>query len=97
MNLRPLLVLLLALSVGGCASMSDRLIARLGGPERGFLTPAMLTDAGVGLGEDSANSCTAAGCPQAPAFCRARGYYPGSDAFNRCVVSVEQNLRTAHR
>jgi hypothetical protein len=40
-----------------------------------------------------ANGCTAQGCPQAPQFCQARGYSPGTDAYNRCLVSVEQNLR----
>ncbi len=40
-----------------------------------------------------ANGCTAQGCPQAPQFCQARGYTPGTDAYERCLVSVEQNLR----
>lgn len=39
------------------------------------------------------NACTADGCPQAPAFCTARGYTPGTAAYQRCLVSVEQNLR----
>ena len=39
------------------------------------------------------NGCTAQGCPQAPQFCVARGYQPGSDGYDRCIVSVEQNLR----
>ncbi|MEI9990255.1 MAG: hypothetical protein WDM86_09470 [Rhizomicrobium sp.] len=39
------------------------------------------------------NGCTAQGCPQAPRFCQARGYQPDTDAYRRCVVSVEQNLR----
>lgn len=40
-----------------------------------------------------ANGCTAQGCPQASQFCQARGYTLGTDAYNRCLVSVEQNLR----
>jgi hypothetical protein len=39
------------------------------------------------------NGCTAAGCPQAATFCVNRGYSPGSDGYNRCVISVEENLR----
>ena len=39
------------------------------------------------------NGCTAAGCPQAATFCVNRGYQPGSDRYNRCVISVEENLR----
>ncbi|HEY0107655.1 MAG TPA: hypothetical protein VGB91_16360 [Rhizomicrobium sp.] len=39
------------------------------------------------------NGCGAQGCPQAPQFCVARGYQPGTDGYNRCIVSVEQNLR----
>ena len=39
------------------------------------------------------NGCTPQGCPQAPQFCAARGYQPGTDGYNRCIVSVEQNLR----
>ena len=41
----------------------------------------------------SPNGCTAQGCPQAPQFCQARGYTPGSEAYQRCLISVEQNLR----
>ena len=97
MRARHLLVLLAALAVGGCASMTDRIIARVGGPERGFLTPAIFTDAGAAPDRpaEAANGCTAAGCPQAGSFCIARGYATGSDGYARCVVSVEQNLRTA--
>ncbi len=43
----------------------------------------------------SPNGCTPQGCPQAPQFCQARGYAPGTEAFQRCLVSVEQNLRKA--
>ncbi|MEJ0027531.1 MAG: hypothetical protein WDN01_16015 [Rhizomicrobium sp.] len=39
------------------------------------------------------NGCTAQGCPQAPRFCQARGYQPDTDAYRRCLVSVEDNLR----
>ena len=39
------------------------------------------------------NGCTAAGCPQAATFCVNRGYQPGTDGYNRCVISVEENLR----
>ncbi len=50
-------------------------------------------------GDDSdspppANGCSAqGGCPEAAQFCVARGYHPDTDAFHRCLVSVEQNLR----
>jgi hypothetical protein len=44
------------------------------------------------------NGCTAeGGCPQAAQFCVARGYQPGTDGYNRCIVSVEQNLRKPAR
>ena len=100
MKPRHVLILLLALATGGCASMTDKIIARVGGPERGFLTPGFLADGGatVPAAPDrtmAANACTAAACPQASNFCTARGYNPGTDAYSRCVVSVEQNLRTA--
>ena len=39
------------------------------------------------------NGCTAAGCPQAATYCVNRGYQPGSDGYNRCLISVEENLR----
>jgi len=39
------------------------------------------------------NGCTAAGCPQAATYCVNRGYSPGTDRYNRCIVSVEENLR----
>lgn len=39
------------------------------------------------------NGCTAQGCPQAAQFCQARGYAPGTEAFDRCLVSVNENLR----
>jgi hypothetical protein len=95
---RHLLVLLAVLAVSGCASLTDRAIIMVGGPERGFLTPAMLTDAGSATPvHTTVNGCTASGCAQAPGFCAVRGYQPGTDAFHRCVLSVEQNLRNARR
>ena len=99
-KLRHLTVLLLALAAGGCSSMADKVIASVGGPERGFMTPDFLTDAGAVGAPDApalANGCTSTGCPQAPGFCMARGYQPGTDGFSRCVVSVTQNLRSARR
>lgn len=39
------------------------------------------------------NGCTASGCPQAATFCVNRGYTPGTDRYQRCVISVEENLR----
>ena len=49
------------------------------------------------FGDDTAvvqpNGCTAAGCPQAGTYCVNRGYSPGTDRYNRCVISVEENLR----
>ncbi len=39
------------------------------------------------------NGCSAQGCPQAAQFCTARGYQAGTDRYDRCIVSVEQNLR----
>lgn len=50
------------------------------------------------FGDDDAvavqpNGCTASGCPQAATFCVNRGYSPGTDRYQRCVISVEQNLR----
>jgi len=85
-----LLVLFLALVVGSCASTVDRVVSRLGGPQRGFLTPTMLGD---GAASPAGGRCTAAGCDPAPALCSARGYRRGSDAYNRCIVSVEQSFR----
>jgi hypothetical protein len=41
----------------------------------------------------SPNGCTAGGCPQAATYCVNRGYTPGTDRYNRCIVSVEENLR----
>jgi hypothetical protein len=84
-----LLVLLLALVAAGCASTVDRIVSRVGGPQRGFLTPPALRDSGPAV----ASGCTAAGCAQAPAFCTARGYLRGTDGYNRCIVSVEQSFR----
>ena len=39
------------------------------------------------------NGCTTAGCPQAATYCVNRGYTPGTDRYQRCVMSVEENLR----
>jgi hypothetical protein len=39
------------------------------------------------------NGCTTAGCPQAAEYCSARGYQPGTDRYDRCMISVEENLR----
>jgi hypothetical protein len=39
------------------------------------------------------NGCTTAGCPQAAQFCTARGYRPGTDGYDRCMASVEDNMR----
>ena len=79
-------VLGLGLGLGGCADI---------GLEQGFLTHAFDSD------EDdaavAANGCTAQGCPQAPQFCVARGYTPGTDGYQRCLISVEQNLRKQNR
>ena len=75
----------LGLGLGGCADM---------GLEQGFLTHAFESD------EDAtadANGCTVQGCPQAPQFCVARGYTPGTDRYERCLISVEQNLRKQNR
>ena len=80
-----LLATALGLCLGGCADV---------GLEQGFLTHAFEGD------EDAtadANGCTAQGCPQAPQFCVARGYTPGTDRYQRCLVSVEQNLRKQNR
>ncbi|MBL6938844.1 MAG: hypothetical protein ISS15_17395 [Alphaproteobacteria bacterium] len=100
MNVRTLLILGLALLAGGCSSMADKVIARVGGPERGFLTPDFLTDAGASGSAPvraMANGCTPTGCPQAPGFCAARGYQPGTEGYDRCLISVAQNLRSARR
>ena len=81
-------VLLLALVASGCTSVSDHIIARLGGPGRGFLTPPVFSD-----GTAATDRCTGSGCDPAPASCVARGYRRGSDAYNLCIVTVEQSLR----
>ena len=94
MRLRILLLAVAAaLSLGACSTVED-LPQRMGLPERGFVTHAFDTDAEPD--DDApvaANTCGAAGC--APAFCNARGYAPGSDRYQRCLISVEQNLRAA--
>ncbi|MBS0469903.1 MAG: hypothetical protein JSR60_02440 [Proteobacteria bacterium] len=57
-------------------------------------------DDDIGFGDApvaSSNGCTAAGCPDAPRFCVARGYMQGTPAFDRCVASVSENLRKGGR
>ena len=94
MRLRTLLmVLATAASLGACSTVED-LPQQMGLPERGFLTHAF--DADTAPDDDApvaANACSQASCPQAPAFCTARGYAPGSDGYQRCLISVAQNLR----
>ncbi|MEJ1967999.1 MAG: hypothetical protein WDN03_05055 [Rhizomicrobium sp.] len=43
------------------------------------------------------NGCTPSGCPDAPRFCVARGYQPGTDRYQRCLASVQENLRRGNR
>ena len=94
MSIRAIAILVLALLAGGCSSLTDRAIAYVGGPERGFLTPAILSDEGSAPVETaSLNGCTTTGCPRAAGFCLARRYQPGTVGYNRCILSVEQNLR----
>lgn len=57
-------------------------------------------DDDIGFGDApvaAPHGCTAAGCPDAPRFCVARGYTQGTPAFDRCVVSVSENLRKEGR
>jgi hypothetical protein len=58
-------------------------------------------EVGFGFDDDNSaaasNGCTAEGCPDAPKFCVARGYTPGTPDFQRCVASVEDNLRKGNR
>ena len=89
MTLRTLIVTVaMALTLSACAEVEI--------PEPGFLTHAFDdgddSDAAV-----AANGCTSAGCPQAPSFCVARGYSPGTVGYQRCIISVEQNLRKEAR
>jgi hypothetical protein len=57
----------------------------------------------VGLFGDSddtapaSTACTAQSCPQANSFCVARGYTAGTAAYDRCMVSVLENLRKDSR
>ncbi|MBV9418467.1 MAG: hypothetical protein JO348_01725 [Alphaproteobacteria bacterium] len=91
MRIRQTLVLLVAaISFGGCANITDRMITYVGGPERGFMVPAFLSDEG-NVSPEPAVLASA----QAPQFCVARRYQPGTDAYLRCVFSVQQNLRQA--
>ncbi len=89
MKLPVLLVLAVAmLSLGGCAEV--------GLPEQGFLTHAFDSDSDDAVPVAS-NGCTPTGCPQAPGFCTARGYKPGTAGYQRCIASVEENLRKESR
>jgi hypothetical protein len=91
-----LMVAATALSLGACSTIDD-LPRQMGLPERGFLTHAFDDEAAdPDDAPVAANGCTEAGCPQAPTFCTARGYTPGSDGYQRCLISVRQNLRQAH-
>ena len=80
-----LLAAVLGFGLSGCAGVDL---------EQGFLTRAFDSDEDAPV---NANGCTPQGCPQAPQFCVARGYTPGSDRYMRCIVSVEQNLRKQNR
>lgn len=81
-----LLAAVLGLGLTGCAD--------LGFPEQGFLTHAFDSDGDEAV---SPNGCTPQGCPQAPQFCAARGYSPGTVGYARCIASVEENLRKESR
>ena len=109
MTARLLLVMVLTLVLGGCsinriiaATSPDRIITGLGLPQRGFATDALFPDSGPDKpgpakpGSDKppqAAACSVSGCPQARQFCIVRGYAPGTAGYDRCIVSVEQNLR----
>jgi hypothetical protein len=81
--LRTLLVsAAVATSLCGCADLKL--------PERGFVTHAVTSDDAAPV---PVNACTAAACPQAPGFCAARGYVAGTAGYQRCLASVEENLR----
>ncbi|MEJ0027532.1 MAG: hypothetical protein WDN01_16020 [Rhizomicrobium sp.] len=98
MNARHLLVLLLAAGVAGCSvdrivSTPDRIITGLGLPQRGFATNALFPEGDSDRRPAKAGGCESSGCAQAPQFCVARGYAPGTASYDRCLVSVTQNLR----
>ena len=80
-----LLAALLSVGLSACSDL---------GLEQGFLTHALESDDEAPV---AANGCTAAGCPQAPSFCAARGYSPGTVGYQRCIASVEENLRKERR
>ncbi|HEY4944217.1 MAG TPA: hypothetical protein VII56_22510 [Rhizomicrobium sp.] len=80
-----LLAALLGFGLGACTDITL--------PEPGFLTHAFDSDEAP----VSPNACTAAGCPQAPGFCAARGYSPGTVGYQRCIASVEANLRKENK
>ncbi|MEJ1967998.1 MAG: hypothetical protein WDN03_05050 [Rhizomicrobium sp.] len=94
MKARLVIVLLLCAGAGGCASAADRIAARIGLPPRGFVSDALFPDSAPSPAAARVpGACTAVSCPQAANFCTARGYQPGTDGYDRCLISVEQNLR----
>ncbi len=76
----------LALTLAGCEDVEL--------PEPGFVTHAFNSD-DSDAPPVATNGCTPTGCPQAPGFCVARGYSPGTEGYQRCIVSVESDLRKA--
>ena len=82
-------ILLAALLGVGLTACTD-----IGLPEQGFLTHAFDSDDEAAA---APNACTSTGCPQAPGFCTARGYSPGTVGYQRCIASVEQTLRKENR
>ncbi|HXC55549.1 MAG TPA: hypothetical protein VNU97_09650 [Rhizomicrobium sp.] len=99
MNTRALIaVLLLAGALAGCTSVVTRVAASLGLPKSGFATDALFPDGPVPAAAGcAARDCDSQALAQAPQFCTARGYQPGSDGYRRCLVSVAENLRAARR
>jgi len=76
------------------ALLAAGLTAMLGGCADVDLDPFGDDDAAV-VAEP--NGCTSQGCPQAAQFCTARGYQPGSEGYDRCLISVTENLRKGTR
>ncbi|MEI9990256.1 MAG: hypothetical protein WDM86_09475 [Rhizomicrobium sp.] len=100
MSARLLLVVLLALGAGGCSvnrvmalTSPDWIIAGLGLPQRGFATDSLFPDDGPPGRYPPDGTLRQPDGAQAPQFCVARGYVPGTANYDRCVVSVKQNLR----
>ena len=96
---RVMIVVLVAVSVAGCAlpgiPSPDSILVALGLPKRGFASASMFPDDGspsAPAAADARPNCTADSCPQAAQFCIARRYRPETEAFERCLISVEQNL-----